>query len=193
MAANSPLRTICAQVKGGHFSLVAPIIVQANGGKNTTPARSVLSPFSTITSAGSQQQLATASLAKVASDLGLHISEELLACAIRVADFMLEHGTSQHQGRQLSIAEKLELVTVVLDGIKYLMVDICLRMLKPRELYRAQGFPETYNIDKGPKGRQLTITEQTHMVGNSVSPLQMARLSAANDPWKARQRLALCG
>ncbi|WP_095158303.1 DNA cytosine methyltransferase [Pseudomonas sp. Irchel 3E13] len=193
MAANSPLRTICAQVKGGHFSLVAPIIVQANGGKNTTPARSVLSPFSTITSAGSQQQLATASLAKVASDLGLHISEELLACAIRVADFMLEHGTSQHQGRQLSIAEKLELVTVVLDGIKYLMVDICLRMLKPRELYRAQGFPETYNIDKGPEGRQLTITEQTHMVGNSVSPLQMARLSAANDPWKARQRLALCG
>lgn len=193
MAANSPLRTICAQVKGGHFSLVAPIVVQANGGKNTTPARSALTPFSTITSAGSQQQLATASLMKVASELGLHNNEEQLACALRVADFMLEHGSAHSQGRVLTIAEKLELVTVVLEGAKFLIVDICLRMLKPRELYRAQGFPETYNIDEGPNGKPLTISEQTHMVGNSVSPLQMARLAAANDPWKARLRQALAG
>lgn len=191
MPADSPLRTICAQVKGGHFSLVAPIIVQANGGKNTTPAHSALAPFSTITSAGSQQQLATASLMQLASDLGLQISEEQMAGALRVADFMLEHGNSLNRPLQLTVAEKLALVTIDVNGFKYLMIDICLRMLKPRELYRAQGFPESYIIDRGHDGRELNKTQQSHLVGNSVSSLQMARLARANDPWKARQREAV--
>ncbi|CAD0264279.1 putative C-5 cytosine-specific DNA methylase [Pseudomonas veronii] len=188
MPADSPLRTICAQVKGGHFSLVAPIIVQANGGKNTTPAHSAQSPFSTITSAGSQQQLATATLMQVASELGLVITEEHLASAMRVADFMLEHGNSSSHDLQPTIAEKLERITLTLDGTKYLIVDICLRMLKPRELYRAQGFPDSYCIDRGHDGKPFNVSTQTHLVGNSVSPLQMARLAQANDPWKARQQ-----
>lgn len=56
-------------------------------------------------------------------------------------------------------------------------------MLRPRELYRAQGFPDYYIIDRGHDGRKLTVTEQVHMCGNSVSPLPMRAIARVNNPW----------
>lgn len=60
--------------------------------------------------------------------------------------------------------------------------DIGLRMLTPRELYRAQGFPESYVIDPLFGGVQLTLRAQQKMVGNSVSPPPAAALLRANLP-----------
>jgi DNA (cytosine-5)-methyltransferase 1 len=60
--------------------------------------------------------------------------------------------------------------------------DIAMRMLQPRELYRAQGFPDSYVIDRGTGGRRLTKTEQVRMVGNSVCPPMAAALARANVP-----------
>ena len=57
---------------------------------------------------------------------------------------------------------------VMVKGEPYAIVDIGLRMLTPRELYRAQGFPESYRIDLGADGRPLTKTAQVRMCGNSV-------------------------
>lgn len=71
------------------------------------------------------------------------------------------------------------------------IVEICLLMLQPHELYRAQGFPADYIIDKGADGRKFTKTEQVHMCGNSVSPPPMAALARANDPWRAAAREAV--
>lgn len=56
-------------------------------------------------------------------------------------------------------------------------------MLQPHELYRAQGFPASYIIDRGADGKPFTKTEQVHMCGNSVSPPPMAALARANNPW----------
>lgn len=50
----------------------------------------------------------------------------------------------------------------------------------PRELYRAQGFPDNYVIDRGHDGRKLSNKAQVMMVGNSVSPWPMAALIRAN-------------
>lgn len=72
-----------------------------------------------------------------------------------------------------------------------MIVDICLRMLQPPELYRAQGFPADYIIDRGADGKPFSKTEQVHMCGNSVSPPPMAAIARANDPWRARQRQAV--
>ncbi|MNH33825.1 hypothetical protein D3C79_943740 [compost metagenome] len=72
-----------------------------------------------------------------------------------------------------------------------MIVDICLRMLQPHELYRAQGFPSSYIIDKGADGKSFTKTEQVHMCGNSVSPPPMAALARANDLWRATERRAV--
>ncbi|MFG0454540.1 DNA cytosine methyltransferase [Shewanella mangrovisoli] len=57
---NEPIKTITAYPKGGAFALAAPIMVQANGGFNTTHAYSVENPCSTITNTGSQQQIVSA-------------------------------------------------------------------------------------------------------------------------------------
>ncbi|GLZ87037.1 hypothetical protein Pres01_30880 [Metapseudomonas resinovorans] len=64
-------------------------------------------------------------------------------------------------------------------------------MLKPRELYRTQGFPDSYIIDRGHDGRRFSPSEQVHMCGNSFSPGAMAAIARATDPWKARQRQAI--
>jgi site-specific DNA-cytosine methylase len=98
--ADEPLRTQVAQVKGGHFALVAPTLVQTGYGEREGQAPRAL--------------------------------------------------------------------------------DIGLRMLTPRELYRAQGFPEAYAIDKGADGRPLTKTAQVRMCGNSVCPPLARALVAAN-------------
>lgn len=69
---------------------------------------------------------------------------------------------------------------VMVKGEPYAIVDIGLRMLTPRELYRAQGFPDSYAIDKGADGRPLTKTAQVRMCGNSVCPPLARALVAAN-------------
>ena len=82
------------------------------------------------------------------------------------------------------------MVTVMVKGTPYVIVDICLRMLKPSELYKAQGFPADYIISHGAAGKPFTKTQQVHMCGNSVSPPPMAALARANDPWRTEQRQA---
>lgn len=69
---------------------------------------------------------------------------------------------------------------VTIKGQDYAILDIGLRMLQPRELYRAQGFPDGYAIDKGADGRPLTKTAQVRMCGNSVCPPLALALVAAN-------------
>jgi len=60
MPANEPLRTICAQVKGGHFALVAPTLINTRNGERLGQAprvRDIREPFSTVTAQGSQGAL----------------------------------------------------------------------------------------------------------------------------------------
>ena len=73
---------------------------------------------------------------------------------------------------------RLGLVTV--NGIDYRLVDIGMRMLAPRELFRAQGFPEEYVIAPEFAGKPLTKTAQIRMCGNSVCPPVARALVAAN-------------
>lgn len=87
----------------------------------------------------------------------------------------------------ITTRDRFGLVTV--HGQPYAIVDIGLRMLAPRELYRAQGFPDSYRIDQGADGRPLTKTAQVRMCGNSVCPPLARALVAANyaDPALARR------
>ena len=79
---------------------------------------------------------------------------------------------------------------VLVHGEPYAIVDIGLRMLTPRELYRAQGFPESYRIDHGATGEPITKTAQVRMCGNSVCPPLARALVAANYAEAQQQKLA---
>lgn len=221
-----PLTTICAQVKGGHHALVAPMLVhighgegtpdsprwsqgfdcvsqplgtvtasgaqrnlvtaymmQANGGFNETAGHDLRGPLTTITNKGSQQQLVTAELSK-----------ENMDGALRVAAFLINYYGGNGDARDitapidtLTTKDRLALVTVWVKGEPWVIVDIKMRMLYPRELYLAQGFPQSYIIDRGHDGKPLTKTEQVHMCGNSVSPEPMAAIARANNPFITQQ------
>lgn len=67
------------------------------------------------------------------------------------------------------------LVTVDINGTTYAIADIRLRMLKPAELAKAQGFPSGYALSG-------TIAEQIGRIGNSVCPPVAAALVTANLP-----------
>lgn len=193
-------------------------IEQANGGFNTTPAKGADEPMTTVTNTGSQQRLVTASLATLRRNcvgrsvdepvptmtagaehhalVEYKLSPEQEEGALRVAAFLISYyGTENISAADapaptVTTKDRLGLVTVFVKGTPYVIVDICLRMLQPHELYRAQGFPASYIIDKGADGKPFTKTEQVHMCGNSVSPPPMAALARANDPWRTSDRLA---
>lgn len=208
---NDPMYTVRAKAD---TAPVTAFIEQANGGFNTTPGRSVDAPMSTVTNTGSQQRLVTASLATLRRNctgravdepvptmtagaehhalVEYKLSPEHEEGALRVAAFLISYyGTENVSGCDtpaptVTTKDRLGLVTVLVKGTPYVIVDICLRMLQPHELYRAQGFPASYKIDKGADGKPFTKTEQVHMCGNSVSPPPMAALARANNPWKHR-------
>lgn len=71
-------------------------------------------------------------------------------------------------------------VPVVIDGTEYIIADICLRMLKPEELKRMQGFPADYIIDRDADGASYPKTQQVARIGNSVVPLMAQKLVEAN-------------
>ena len=87
---------------------------------------------------------------------------------------------------------------VLVHGELYQISDIGMRMLAPRELYRAQGFPDSYIIDyvvkmvKNSHGVwveqkvKLTATAQVRMVGNSVSPNVACAVVQANTQKRMR-------
>ena len=77
----------------------------------------------------------------------------------------------------ISATEPLDTVTtkdrfglVTVHGVDYVITDVGLRMLSPRELFNAQGFPADYVIDIDFNGRPITKTDQIELVGNSVCP-----------------------
>lgn len=195
---------------GGSFALATAYMMQANGGFNTTPGHDLRKPTSTITNTGSQQQLVAASLVHLRNHCDGRSTDEplqtisaggehhgLIECdlspddeagALQVAAFLMAYyGTDQWGDLRepcatITTKDRLALVTVSIQGTPYVIVDIRLRMLTPRELYRLQGFPETYIIEHGHDGRAFTKSQQVHMVGNSVSPPPAVALIAANAP-----------
>lgn len=94
-------------------------------------------------------------------------TDEGMAGARRVAEFLRAQGVWDGPGDVVTVGP-------------YVVVDIGMRMLTPRELARAQGFPDTYILDAPHAGARLTETAQRHKIGNSVSPYPAAALVRAN-------------
>jgi DNA (cytosine-5)-methyltransferase 1 len=292
MAADEPMRTLCAEVKRGHFSLITPTLAvlrgtsdahlgnahsvdeplttlsaggthhalvaahlvtigygerqgqeartndirtptgtavaggikqavvlafmeQANGGFFAGDGRSLNDPISTITAAGTNQQLVTAYCIKYYGSGGqwqglsepLHtqpakgrmglvdvrqvpldaIAPEHRRRAKQCADLLREH-LPEH------FSEEADAVLVWQRGLWWVLVDITLRMLRPRELYLAQGFRGDYIIDWGleftrgpgglaiPTGNRIPLTaeQQIRSCGNSVCPPLAEAVIGAN-------------
>jgi DNA (cytosine-5)-methyltransferase 1 len=209
--ADEPMTTVTST--GSQQQLVAAQLVHLRG---NCDARNVAEPLHTISAGGQHHGLVTAFMERQfgnsvgqaldepaptitaggggkSSVVSLRLSPEHEAGALRVAAFLISYyGTDNVSGCDspsptITTKDRIGLVTVLVKGTPYVIVDICLRMIKPPELYRAQGFPRDYIIDYGTDGVPFTITQKVHMCGNSVSPPPMAALARANDPWRVSE------
>jgi DNA (cytosine-5)-methyltransferase 1 len=152
-----PVSTITAS---DHNALVSSTLINLHGTSDShLSARSIKEPMPTITASG------------------LHAAEvRAFLCAYYGNE---KDGGSLHDpARTVTSKDRFGLVTV--EGVEYQIADIGMRMLAPRELYRAQGFPDSYRIDVEYNGKPMTKTAQVRMCGNSVCPPLAAAIVRAN-------------
>jgi DNA (cytosine-5)-methyltransferase 1 len=157
---DEPLDTVTAKDR---FGLGAAYMEQANTGM---VGHDMTSPVSTLVGKGCTQRLVSAALEQIEAVDG--------RARRQVLEFLWEHfgepTDAEWEDPIATAAGRLKFGLVVLDGVVWQIVDIGMRMLVPRELYRAQGFSDDYVIEIMFKGKKLTRTAQTRMAGNSVSP-----------------------
>ena len=75
-----------------------------------------------------------------------------------------------------------EVILFRISGSLYFMADVGLRMLTPRELYLANGFPDDYIIDRDYTGKEYGKAKQVARCGNAVPPPFATALVRANLP-----------
>jgi DNA (cytosine-5)-methyltransferase 1 len=150
------------------FALTTAQIVRQFG---TGTAHAADEPLRTIMTQGGGKSLALTAEGRSG------LTSEELERAGQVYAFL-----NEHLGGQLEphADHDRRLVLVQVDGETYVITDIGMRMLEPRELYRAQGFPETYRIDFSVNGKPLPKRAQVKMCGNAVPPPFSRAIALAN-------------
>ncbi|UZW55532.1 DNA cytosine methyltransferase [Sphingobium sp. JS3065] len=185
-----PLHTVMAGAP--RHAVVCAHLEQANGGPNNEnlAGRAADDPLSTVATSGSQQRLVTSNLIKLRGTSDQHVEnsgaavEEPLGTisaggihAAEVRAFLIKYYGNEQDGHGLSsplgtvtVQDRFGLVTVMVEGEEYVIVDIGMRMLTPRELFNAQGFPPDYIIEQDAQGLPITKSAQVAKCGNSVCP-----------------------
>lgn len=212
---------------GNGAGLVSAFMAQHNTG---LVGHEMTEPVSTIVQKGCTQALVEASFVSkmYGTSTGAPVDEPMHTVVgggsklAQVSAFMVSfYGTDQNTGDvtnpipTVTPRDRFGLITTTIDGNEYVIVDIGMRMLQPRELYRAQGFPDTYKIEvpfdyvvtrvvkkklKNGKVKKvkvkkivtkpLTKTAQVRMCGNSVCPPLARAILAANFARRERKEMA---
>lgn len=157
-SAESPLSTVTAMPRHG---VCAVHVVEFKGQDiGQTPDK----PLRTITASAGEFAVCHVYLAKADDRDLMHWPEirELL---------------NKHCGYNLADDEVLLLQ---IGGSLYFLADITLRMLTPRELYNAMGFPPDYIIERDFTGRPYPKSQQVARCGNAVCPPMASAVVRAN-------------
>lgn len=186
-----PLGTITAG--GGKFALVAANLIKHFGGNYSGAGISLDEPAHTVTTTD-HHAIVTSSIIKMRGTNtgqrtdtplqtvtagGLHFGE--VRTSLAVDDYNEDRALEVLSFLQKYCGENSDgLVTV--EGIVYRIVDIGMRMLQPHELYRAQGFPDWYIIDRDYTGQRYSKDKQVARCGNAVPPPFAEALVRANLP-----------
>lgn len=153
-AADAPLDTVTAK---DHNAIVTAHIMTMRNNMDGQPADE---PLTTISCSGAHHAEVQAFLVKYFSN-----------GAAKSVDEPLDTATTK---------DRFALVTI--HGEQYIITDIKMRMLQPRELFNAQGFPRNYVIDHDADGHPYGKSKQVARCGNAVTPPVPAALVRANLP-----------
>ena len=176
-----PVSTIVG--KGSTQAVVAAHLTQFYGSASSAPGGNVAAPMATVTAEGHPHGLEAPLLVPRYGECAGQAPRARAVSSPMPTVVPTANGASL-VAAFLASHQCTGVVTVDVGGEPYVIVDIGMRMLTPRELFRAQGFRDSYEIETGvePDGspRALTKTEQNRMCGNSVSPDMAEVLVAAN-------------
>lgn len=186
----SPLMTVDAS---NRYGLCAAFISKYYGGGNTNPESGAEDPLPTIT-AIDHNAVCSAFLTQFNNNsIGQNDTEPINTITAGqghfgdVRAFLVKYYgngenavSCEEPAPTITSKDRLGLVTVA--GEEYRIVDIGLRMLTPRELFDAQGFPDDYIIDVDADGNPYPKAEQVARCGNAVCPPIPTALVRANLP-----------
>lgn len=194
---DAPLATITGG-GGGHGRLVAAHMTKLRG--TCRDGQAVDQPAPTVTGGGQHQALTLAHLQKyystggqlAAADEPMHTltaKDRMGLCAVGTGG---DHAAEVRDLLRRFLGDVEPVVDI--DGERYVVKDIGLRMLQPRELFAAQGFPADYIIDvlNPVTGRPVTKSDQVRACGNSVPPAFAEAIVRANCPELRRVGAEAC-
>lgn len=168
--AQEPLPTVTAV---DHNALCAAHVVEFKG---QDIGQEPQKPLRTITASAGEFAACHTYLAKASGTDLMHWPE--------IRDLLNEHCG-------YSLADD-EVLLLKIDGGYYFIGDILLRMLIPRELYNAMGFPFDYIIDHDYCGNVYGKTKQVARCGNAVCPPMATALVRANLPeWCGKKIISM--
>lgn len=197
-----PLMTIDSS---NRYGLVAASLVKYYG--NDKHGQNIGDPLHTVTAKDHEGILAVHMVKMKGTNLGSHMSEPVQTIT----------AGGGHFGVVTSIVEKAEpdvdlrhwpeirdllntycgyslgpddVILFEIDGTDYFLADIGLRMLIPRELYMANGFPMDYKIERDYTGTIYPKTKQVARCGNAVPPPFATALVRANLPEWCKNTIA---
>ena len=156
-----PLHTVTAKARG---ALMATHLVKMKG---TNLGGPMSEPVQTITAGGSHFGVVTTVVVKAEPGANLKHWPEIRG--------LLNTYCGYHLGPE-------DVILFEIGGAAYFMADIGLRMMIPRELYAANGFPPDYIIDRDYLGNAYGKSKQVARCGNAVPPPFATALVRANLP-----------
>jgi DNA (cytosine-5)-methyltransferase 1 len=162
-----PAKTITSG--GQHATVLAAFLTTYYGEGSGLTGTSAEGPMPTLTSRD------RVSIVWVKGSGGWPLTDHQLRRAKQVARFARRHlgaAVDRHLVwvRDEERGTSFPLVYLWHNGSPYLLTDLLMRMLRPRELARAQGFPDCYIIDRTSDGTRISNADQVKLIGNSVPP-----------------------
>ena len=158
---SEPLPTVTAI---DHNALCAAHVVEFKG---QDIGQDLHRPLRTITAGGGEFAVCRAVLAKVDGSRNLGHWPKIRALLNKYCGYTMAND---------------EIILLIIHGIAYFIADILLRMLTPRELYNAMGFPPDYIIDRDHLGNVYPKSKQVARCGNAVCPPMAEAMVRANFP-----------
>ena len=160
----SPKKPLGTVLSKDHQAVQTAHMVKLKGTNLGGPA---MDPVQTITAGGGHHGVVTTEIVKAGAGADLRNWPKIRAALNEFCGYRLEDN---------------EVILFLIGGAWYFMADIGLRMLTPRELYRANGFPDDYQIERDYMGHVYGKTKQVARCGNAVPPPFATALVRANLP-----------
>ncbi len=192
----SPMPTVTARDRDGLISAVLhPMHAGGYHGRGNLPDI----PLNTVTSNGGLALAAHHLAVFKGQDVGQPVGDPLRTVTAQGGEFAMvgtvirKYAPGTDLGHWPEIRALLnkycgytlaedEVLLLEIGGALWYISDITMRMLAPKELYAAMGFPPDYIIDRDYTGKAYPKTQQVARCGNAVCPPMARAVVAANMP-----------